>query len=1061
MTPLQSALATYAAAVRSLRSSVPSADEPAHQPLFKALLDSLLPLVPGAPSGIVAVAEYTMPGVGRPDIALKLGAEPARAHVELKSQGKTVDEEPRGTGHDRNQFRRFCNLPVWAVSDFQRIALWNRNVMCGVTDVVPKRALEAACTPAKAAALIAAHDTESLKRILYSLATAQPPVATNARDVATNLAHAARFVRDTVAPRLAELAAEGKTSEPLQLVREEFRTRLYMHPVAAGYPAGDFDPLFAGAFAQTLAFGLLLVREATGLAVDDTAHRRMPTAHPLLKTTLEAVLHPTITADLGAGLDLMFGTINAISPILLARAPGGTDPILYFYEDFLTVFDPEAKKRHGVFYTPIEVVRFQVAAMQRVLRDELGTQALLDPNVTVLDPATGTGTYLLGCVEAARADAGAAGPGYVPPALRSLADRLFGLELLVGPYAVAHFRLQHELKAAGAPMTGRLNVFLADTLARPGTTLASPHLGLLSGPIQQEYLAADNVKQTRPILAVIGNPPYKRLAEGETARLVGSWIGGDQITEGLWDSFKAPVRDAGWGGELNTFPDLYIAFWRWTLWRLFEAPGALGRGVACLITNRTFLAGHPYAGLRQRLRERFDAIEVYDLRGDGRASRPAGVTEDGGVFDILAGTAITLAWAKGSPKLPGTLATVSYNDAWTAGAFTRAAKLEWLRNGTPSGRLSGGVPAMAGPMDDMRPAPINFPNWIGLDECFIVRSSGIQTKRDDVVYDFSRASLVQKIDRFVVGPLNEIETAFNPTELKPLAAARAVGRVDTFLKEVGYRPFDTRHHYQHPAWNDRLRTRAELQSTWGNSNLCLYALPSRTGDGPAVWCHALLPDYHAFRGSTGGYAFLLYDRRPMSHPVNLTPRILERLEATHGTTSAPLEVFDAILCLLSARSYTVRFAADLEGNFPHVPFPRDQTVMAKAIELGARFRALQTFASPANLIHNCAVIATAPGAVTTLANDIAYVGGAIILGSDGTARVEGIPATIWDFSVSGYALLPRWLDHRKGQRVDAAMLDAIRDLVARIGHLIALMTEADAILISALVNPLTRTDFAL
>jgi hypothetical protein len=125
----------------------------------------------------------------------------------------------------------------------------------------------------------------------------------------------------------------------------------------------------------------------------------MPNAHPLLKTTLEAVLHPTITADLGAGLDLMLGTINAISPALLARAPGSPDPILYFYEDFLTIFDPEAKKRHGVFYTPVEIVRFQVAAMQRVLRQELSTQALLDPNVMVLDPATGTGTYLLGCVE--------------------------------------------------------------------------------------------------------------------------------------------------------------------------------------------------------------------------------------------------------------------------------------------------------------------------------------------------------------------------------------------------------------------------------------------------------------------------------------------------------------------------------------------------------------------------------------------------------------------------------------------------------------------------------------
>ncbi len=1040
MTPIQTALSAYASAVRSLRASVPSADEPAHQPLFKALLDALLPLVAGAPPGIVAVAEYRMPGVGRPDIALKLGAEPARAHVELKAQGKAVDQEPGGTGHDRNQFRRFCNLPVWAVSDFQRIALWNRDQLHSTADLLPKAALTATCTAARAATLIAAHDTAGLERVLYALANAHPPVATNAREVATNLAHAARFVRDTVAPRLAELAAAGITGAPLQLVREEFRNGLYMHPVAAGYPAGDFDTLFAGAFAQTLAFGLLLVREATGLPVDSLAHAQMPNAHPLLKTTLEAVLHHTITVDLGAGLDLMLGTVNATRPALLARAPGGPDPILYFYEDFLTVFDPEAKKRHGVFYTPIEVVRFQVAVMQRVLREELGTNALLDPDVTVLDPATGTGTYLLGCVEAARDDAARAGPGNVPPALWSLADRLFGLELLVGPYAVAHFRLQHELKAIGAALPGRLNVFLADTLARPGATLASPHLGLLSGPIQQEYQAADGVKQTRPILAIIGNPPYKRLEEGETATLVGAWMGGDESTDGLWDSFKAPVRDAGWGGDLKTFPDLYVAFWRWTLWRLFEAPNAVGRGVVCLITNRTFIAGHPFAGMRQRLRERFDAIEVYDLRGDGRASRPAGVTEDGGVFNILAGTAITLAWAKGGTKPPGSLATVTYHDAWTAGAFSRAAKLAWLAGGTAAGRLAGGVPARAGALDDMRPAPVNFPHWIGLHECFDFRKSGVKTAQDHVVVGFSAAGAVASASVALA--------AMQPAQ--QAVAAR--------VRPYAFRPFDRRHLYNDPHLVSR--DGPQLQAVLGDDNLCLYALPSKTGDGPAVWCHALLPDYHAFSGR-GGYAFPLFDRRPLSHPVNLVPRLLVSLEAAHGAAPAPQEVFDAILCLLSARSYTVRFAADLEGDFPHLPFPRQPAVMARAAALGASIRTLQTFASPADPAHDTAAIVTAPSPTTTLAGSIDYDAGAIILGSDGTARVEGVPIAVWEFAVSGYALLPRWLGHRRGQPVDGAMLNAVRDLVARIGHLIALMADADAVLVDALKDTLTRADLGL
>ncbi|WP_439577471.1 hypothetical protein [Elioraea sp.] len=179
----------------------------------------------------------------------------------------------------------------------------------------------------------------------------------------------------------------------------------------------------------------------------------------------------------------------------------------------------------------------------------------------------------------------------------------------------------------------------------------------MSAPIVEERRAADAVKREAPILAIFGNPPYRRLAEGEEARITAGWA------NGFWDDLKQPVREAGWGGELNTFPDLYIAFWRWCLWKLFESEGAPKRGVVCLITNRTFLAGHPYAGLRRMLRERFDRIEVIDLRGDLRGERPAGIEEDENVFAIQAGVCITVAVADGT-KAAGTEAQVFYADTW-------------------------------------------------------------------------------------------------------------------------------------------------------------------------------------------------------------------------------------------------------------------------------------------------------------------------------------------------------------------------------------------------------------
>jgi predicted helicase len=153
--------------------------------------------------------------------------------------------------------------------------------------------------------------------------------------------------------------------------------------------------LFGAAFAQTLAFGLLLVREATGADVDQTAHTHLSAAHPLMQATLRALLEPEIVEEMGAGYDVMRDAINVIDPAKLARIPGGHDPILYFYEDFLAVFDAAARRRYGVFYTPVDVVRFQVGATDRALRDGLRTDGLLDPAVTVLDPACGTGTYLI------------------------------------------------------------------------------------------------------------------------------------------------------------------------------------------------------------------------------------------------------------------------------------------------------------------------------------------------------------------------------------------------------------------------------------------------------------------------------------------------------------------------------------------------------------------------------------------------------------------------------------------------------------------------------------------
>ena len=700
---------------------------------FQRLLEALLPLI--SSNELIVVPEFATPGVGRPDIALKRAGQPPRAFVELKAPTKPGDPSRYRDPHDKQQFERFKSLPVWAISNFSSLRVFKRNDLIASIEIVPEAALNAETTDASAERLIRRVDPAGLLAALTPLALADPPPAKDAEELAGNLAHAARLVRGIVADRLAELNAAGHADAPLRVVRNEFREVLYAHPQAAGYNAERFDPLFAAAFAQTLAFGLLLVREALdhpdgrddGEAqprgdgrrelIDHNAWQRMPTEHTLMRTTLRVLSQPEIADDVGVGFEVILDTVNSFDPRILTRKPGGPDPILYFYEDFLQVFDPAARERYGVYYTPIEVVAYMVSALDRALRENLETAGLVDEAVTLLDPAAGTGTFLLGVIERVRASVETAmGPGAAKGALRALANRLFGFELLVGPYAVAHYQLRHALGALQADR--RVGVFLTDTLAEPGAAAPVGHLGFVAENIRTERHEADRIKQRQPILAIIGNPPYRRLEAGEIGELVGNWM------NDLWDDLKAPVRDAGWGNQLNTFPELSVAFWRWAIWKLFESEGAPRRGVVAFISNRTFLAGKPYAGLRAMLRERFDQIEIIDLRGDIRRGERAGVEGDQGVFNIQVGTAITLAIADGS-KARDALARVTYVDSWAEGLTLREAKLAWLRDGGDSGRRPGSVDVDRGRLDDMKPEAFQNGEWPSIAQCFAFSSSGL------------------------------------------------------------------------------------------------------------------------------------------------------------------------------------------------------------------------------------------------------------------------------------------------------------------------------------------------
>jgi hypothetical protein len=1048
----------FAADIRRSRAADPAisddgaALERLIAPRFQRLIEEMLPTLSVAPLLVLPECRYR--GVGRPDLALAAPGSPARAFIELKIPTKPIDPGQL-RDHDADQFKRFCELPLWALTNTTSIRLYRRGDLLDSALVVPAETLDPATSAAVAEGLIRAGDTAGFERIIGLLARARPPEPRDANEIAQVLAHAARLVRAVV-----EAQCREGLDPVVSNLRSDFDQILFARAEAGGYDAANADALFASAFAQTLVFGLLLAREAAATDIGPDAYRLLPEgSYPLLRGALRALTMDETRAMLGAGFDTALDAVNAVDPNMLVPGADGRDPVLYLYEDFLRTFDPDAVKKYGVYYTPPEVVRLIVAQADRALREWLGVDGLMDGDVQLLDPACGTGTFLIAATgTVAQTARERFGPGAVGAKVTDFARRMNGFELLVGPYTVAHYRMLREVIGQGGTAE-HLPIFLADTLApSAGEAGVGAHLAFLSAPISAERRAADLVAAHARILCIIGNPPYKRLKAGEVDRLVGPTM------NRRWQDLKEPVKTAGFGRALNAFPDLYIAFYRWALWRLFEAEGAQGRGVLAFITNRGFLAGRGFGGLRRMLRRRFDHIRIIDLRGDNRGARPAEIEHDENVFNIEVGVCILIASCAGGDRAANAEARVEYADAWVSRAFTRREKIDLCAAASADPARLAYVPLEGSDMDPLRPAGFGTTNWPALDELFIFRSNGIVTYRDGFAYATRAETLNVRIQNWLHLPIAEAALAFGDSAMNKTGPALASPFDQNAVRMASYRPLDQRFLYAHPRYVDRMRP--ELQAAWGAENVALFAPGDGIGAGPATWAHSVLPDQHAFRGSYGGWVFPLRNHAGEGQGHYLIPTLLRSFSIAYGVAVTPEQIFDVALALLSATSYTTRFSRDLENEFPHVPFPADIELFHRAAMIGARLRAVQGLAAPKETFRRARLVGQGSGPALNMPTPAqAWTGidglGAVALLPDRSLQLADVSERAWRWSVSGYQVLYRWLRARNGEVFDRVLQRAILDTVGRIEEIISLCDEADAVLAAAVEHALDRETLGL
>lgn len=411
----------------------------------------------------------------------------------------------------------------------------------------------------------------------------------------------------------------------------------------------DGEGFFRSALVQTLFYGVFAAWVVWNEQQPETSNDRFKwTAAqwtlnvPMVRVLFQQLATPaTLPVGLDEVLDWTEEVLARVDRKLFFESFEAGSAVQYFYEPFLQAYDPDLRRELGVWYTPPEVVRYMVGRVHEVLKTDLGLPlGLADENVHVLDPCTGTGSFLVEAIQTiARVLEEEHGDGLVAQDVKAAAtSRVHGFELLPAPFVVSHLQVGLALDRLGAPLDSkggeRAKVYLTNALT--GWVQGEEHPRLPFPEFEEERDAATNVKRAEPILVVLGNPPYNGFA-GVSGREEG----------GLVEPYKRGLRER-WDITKNKLDDLYVRFFRVAERRIAEQTG---KGIVCFISNFSWLGDPSAVVMRERLTSEFDHVYIDNLNGDSRETgkkTPDGLN-DPSIFStrlntagIQVGTAVTL-----------------------------------------------------------------------------------------------------------------------------------------------------------------------------------------------------------------------------------------------------------------------------------------------------------------------------------------------------------------------------------------------------------------------------------
>ncbi len=879
--------------------------------------------------------------------AVKNPLTPSRGVIEVKAPAEAVDDTAASKQVDKYWARYklvlVTNLRDWLLigeRNGQRVQLERYVLAASEADF-----WEFAAHPQKAQESHGEAFADFLSRVLTHNAPLSDP-----KDVAALLASYAREARHRI-----ELAGSVGAS-PLASVKKSLEAAL-----GVKFDEEDGLNFFRSTLVQTLFYGLFaawVLRHERG---DTSAFDWQKAAHdlhvPMVAGLFEQLTMPSKLKGLNIAevLDWTTDALNRVDQTAFFTKFESGRAVQYFYEPFLEAFDAELRKKLGVWYTPDEIVRYQVAKVDRVLREELGVpDGLADASVVVLDPCCGTGAYLVEVLrvidETLKAKFGEA---LTPTHLkRAATTRLFGFELLPAPYVVAHLQLGLLLRKRGAALVDdeRAAVYLTNALTGwEPTQPGSPKEQIEGFPeIAKERDAANKVKQSATILVIVGNPPYSGYA-------------GVSVDEerGLSTAYKvAKTGPQPQGQGLN---DPYVRFFRMAERQIAERSG---RGVISFISNYSWLEGLSHPAMRERFLEAFHSVRIDSLHGDKFATgktTPSG-EPDPSAFSttwnkegIQPGTAIATLVRRPAPISAD--AVVETRSFWGADKLAKLAACaeqvgepyvpvrQWLEFGRPF------VPLVV--RDD-------YVTWPSLPELMPLSVSGVQTKRDGDLIDIEKPALVARISKYfdstasedevrIVAPsLMKNSNRFDYKDIRKALVQR--GLIASNFVRYLYRPFDTRWIYWEPATKLLGEKSPSFFPLVGPNNCFIEARQRQLQDD---FDRGSFTQTLADNLGNGFSQFfpLFYGESVAGSAADFRPNVSKEavayLGCVDGTANHEL-IFYHALSIVNTPLYRSSNVGGLRLDWPHIPLPTSREALLASAELGREIAALLDTETPVN-----------------------------------------------------------------------------------------------------------------